>query len=99
MIWLSSSGRGFIQTAAHCVCRYSARHDRFVYYKNIWAYRARIGEDTYLARYKIDQVYIHPEYQGEPESGFDMAILVIGENHGPNNNSDENYAYGPPVVD
>lgn len=99
MIWLSESGRGFIQTAAHCVGKYIADQDRFVYYKNIWAYRARIGEDTYLARYKIKQCHIHPEYKGGPDSGFDMAILVIEENDGPKNNSDENYAYGPPVVD
>ena len=62
-------------------------------------YKNRAGDEAWARRYPITDVYVHPKYNGDYTSGFDIAILICGDNLGSKNLTTSHYAAEAPVID
>jgi len=69
----------FVITAAHNLADFSAFYNSMVKFKRGYAYRKRQGLDEWDEEYEIDvkNAFIHPNYDGNTESGFDIACSPL----------------------
>lgn len=69
------------------------------FFNNIDAYRTRVGADVWGARYPITHVYVHPKYDGSPWCGYDIAVLICGDDLGESHFSNEYRNSAVAVID
>lgn len=62
------------------------------FYTDLTAYQRRQGAETYEAKWLVVEAIVHPLYDGSPACGFDIALLLLGQNLGGKNYTTKNYA-------
>lgn len=96
---ISRNGKDYIITAAHNLVRVDPLNKDWLLNTDMYAYRARKGEQAYSKKFRITDVRIHSKYDGQPCCGFDIAIGKLSANIGKKNYTDENYSKVPIVFD
>jgi len=81
------SGRRYIVTAAH-----NFVDSKKIEYREIHCYRKRKGDTIYSGKHQVEQVAIHPKYDGTAECGFDIAIGLLSEDLGGSQYDKNNYS-------
>ena len=89
-------GAPYILTCAHNVVTVDRSDSsesslKMHYHTDLTAYETR-GAGSYVGKFKISHIVVHPLYNGTPICGFDLAILFIGPQVGPPKNlNKQNY--------
>jgi len=73
------NGDDYVFTCAHNLVTWDNLHDRGVNVQKGFVYTMRQGEDcwTKLHEIQVNRILVHPNYEGEPYSGFDFAVAPI----------------------
>ena len=62
------------------------------FFNDLTAYSMRKGFATYALKSKITSCVVHPDYDGTPHCGYDIALCLLGEELGSKNHTIENYS-------
>ena len=70
----------FVMTCAHCL----ADNDRaqaggVKFFSDITCYTMYNGMNSYAQKYRVLKAYVHPAWRGDPGSGFDFGVGILGE--------------------
>jgi len=87
-------GRGlkakpYVLTCAHNLAAYSAKNGSTTLFNSMYAYKNRQGEKSWNNCLRLDEkaTAIHPKFDGQPDSGYDIALCRQVIDYGPNTNS------------
>jgi len=84
-------------TCAHNLVGWSERRKCAVPYKKLRVYGRRYGEKKwFFSTDSIEKTIVHPKYNGKPECGYDLGIIVHGTKY-PKLNECHFPKYMPPV--
>jgi len=72
--------KGYILTCAHNIVSWSTIHEKFVRHKSVLCYEMRQGDNSWMRCQYLDEsiARIHPKWNDDPESGFDIAVCSPG---------------------
>ena len=76
-IYLRQGNKEYLLTSASNVVAKSPKTKKLVDNKMCNAFVMRKGKDVYYTLLQLSTAHIHPLYTGDPESGFDIAIVKI----------------------
>lgn len=81
-------------TAAHNVLKIDPLNKTKELFTDLTVYNARKSPFTYRNKYKVKNIIVHPNYDGNPFSGFDLALCTLesglgGRNYNRNHYSDQ----------
>lgn len=62
------------------------------YYTDLTVYNARKGAQTYRRKHQVSKIVVHPKYDGDAKSGFDIAICTLGQDLGSKNYTTKYYS-------
>lgn len=73
-----STKKVVILTAAHCVSTYDLEKKELKLFDKIQLYY-QYSNNNDNEVYPYHEIYVHPRYEGKPDTGYDIAIISLDE--------------------
>jgi len=80
----SKNGEGLVLSCAHNFVGFTMKDDKVIFQKPLF-YCMRYGENNWSKKFllNVNEVRVHPSHNGNPASGFDIAVCSVTQKMGP----------------